>query len=207
MPSKLFQKRKAEAAKRAARVAASRRDVLRVLIVAEGSKTEPNYLTEFIKLDGLARLEPHVTRDHNTAPLTLLGQARKILKSDTDYDLAYIISDRDEFPDYEFAKNAAEQVKTTPKIKFIYSDPCVEFWFILHFELYDAPHSRQEAVQRLRNHIPDYEKGRLDLAKILHGNTDIAVENSKIALERCNETGATCPSTLFHELILELRSS
>lgn len=206
VPSKLFQKRKAEAAKRAARLSTERADRLRVLVVAEGYKTEPNYLDEFIKLDGLGRVEPFLTRDHKTGPMILLAQAKRILSLDRDYDFAYVVSDRDEFDDFEQAKNAAGQIRSKPEIKFIYSDPCVEFWFILHFELYDAPITRHQALQMIRNYIPNYEKGNRDIAKILYGQTDQAIERSIEILERCTATQTSCPSTNFHELIIEIRS-
>lgn len=207
MPSKLFQKRKDAAAKRAVREQAERKDRLRVLVVAEGSKTEPNYLSEFIKLDGLGRIEPFLTRDHATGPMKLLGQARAKLKSDSDYDFAYVISDRDEFEDFELARNASDQIKSRPSIRFIYSDPCVEIWFLLHFELHDAPLSRHDAVGKLKVHMKGYQKGSKDVASVLYGKTETAIANSIELIKRNAATGTTCPSTIMHELILELRAA
>ena len=205
MPSKLFQKRKAEAERRAARSSARRSDLRRILMVSEGSKTEPNYLAEFLRLEGLGQIDPYVTRDHNTGPMKLLSQAKQILRNDTDFDLAFVLSDRDNFADFEAALNAAEQIKSNPPIKFIYSDPCFEIWLIFHFEMCDAPITSAEAVQRLRQHIPGYEKGSKEVARTVHSKTDEAIKNSLVALARCKQTGTSCPSTLMHELVLQLR--
>jgi hypothetical protein len=206
VPSKLFQKRKAEAERRAERAKVSRSDQKRILVVAEGSKTEPNYIAEFIRLEGLGNISPFLTRDNNTAPTKLLEQARRILLLDKDFDLAFVISDRDEFPDFLTAMNAAPHVKCSPNIRFIYSDPCFELWLLFHFEMHDGPIDRHQALKKLQTHISNYEKGSKDVARMVYNDTDKAIENSKIALSRAIEVGNTCPSTLMHELILTLRA-
>lgn len=205
MPSKLFQKRKEAAARRAAREAKERSDQTRILIVSEGSKTEPNYLAEFFKLDGNGRIEPYATRDHITSPTRLLNQARSILEEDGDFDLAYVVGDRDEFPDFEQARNAADQIKIVPPIRYIYSDPCFELWFLLHYELWDAPIGRHEVRKELERHIPDYGKGSTTLARLLYEKTPTACDHSSALRERMAASGATCPSTLVDVMIAEVR--
>jgi hypothetical protein len=205
--SKLFQKRKAEAARRALREQSRRKEQVRILLVCEGSKTEPNYLIEFFKLDGGGRVEPYATRDHGTAPTTLLNQAKEILSRDPDFDLAFVVGDRDEFPDFLQARNAAGQIKSSPKIKYVFSDPCFELWFLLHFELHDAPVARNDVCKKLGEHVRGYDKGCLTMARDLYPLTDVAIGNSKALRERLGTVDATCPSTLVDMLIEEVREA
>ncbi|MDA9918304.1 RloB family protein [Erythrobacter sp.] len=205
MPSKLFQKRKAEAERRAKREAKERAEQIRILLVSEGSKTEPNYLVEFFRLDGGSRIEPYATRDHNTSPSKLLSQAREILKKDTQFDLAFIVGDRDEFDDFTQAVHAAQNINSTPRIKYIFSDPCFELWFLLHFELWDAPIDRQALQGELKRHLPDYEKGDQAIARMLYPDSEVAIENSKLLRGRMEDSESTCPTTLVDILIEDVR--
>lgn len=201
MPSKLFQKRKQEAAERAKRSAATRSRYRRYLIVCEGSKTEPNYFYEFLRNLGRSNINVSIPRDHNTSPSKLLYQAKSIIRKDGDFDYAFLVTDRDEFEDFVAAKHAADQIKSSPKIQFIYSDPCFEVWLIFHYEPIDRPISRIEALEILRGHIPNYDKGQEGIGDLLFPLTDRAVYNSKAVFRRCEETGATCPSSLVHKII------
>lgn len=201
MPSKLFQKRKEDAAERARRSAASRSQHKRYLIVCEGSKTEPNYFYEFLKNLGRSSIKVSIPRDHNTSPSKLLSQAKILIRKDNDFDYAFLVTDRDEFEDFEAAKHAADQIKSSPKIQFIYSDPCFEVWLIFHYQPIDKPISRMEALEIIKGHIPDYDKGKEGIGDLLFPFTDKAVSNSKAVFNRCKETGTTCPSSLVHMII------
>lgn len=205
MPSKLFQKRKEAAARRAKREEKKRADQVRVLIVSEGSKTEPNYLTEFFKLDGLGRIEPFATRDHNTSPSRLIEQAKRILTDDTDFDLAFVVGDRDEFQDFEQARNAAPHINVVPRIQYIYSDPCFELWFLLHFELWDSPIDRHKIKDEVKKYIEDYEKGSSTVARKIYARTDEAITNSENLRNRMEASDSTCPSTLVDMMINQVR--
>ncbi|MCP5383668.1 MAG: RloB domain-containing protein [Sphingomonadaceae bacterium] len=205
MPSKLFQKRKEEAKRRADREAKLRAEQVRILLVSEGSKTEPNYLVEFFRLDGGSRIEPFATRDHNTSPTTLLNQAKAILQDDEDFDLAFIVGDRDEFDDFAQAVDAAPRLKTTPKLKYIYSDPCFELWFLLHFEFWDAPIDRHAIRDELKRHIPNYQKRDQAIAREIYEKTDIAMQNSVKLRAKMECSDSTCPTTLVDILISDVR--
>jgi len=207
VPSKLFQKRKAAAKLRAEREAKQRAEQVRVLLVNEGSKTEPNYFVEFFRLDGGSRVEPFATRDHNTSPTALLNQAKEILSKDSDFDLAFVVGDRDEFPDFEQARNAANQINTQPKIRYIYSDPCFELWLVLHFVLWDAPVDRHAIRAELEGHMDAYSKGDTSIARQIYERTDEAIENAKALRQRMEKSGSTCPSTLVDQLVEEVREA
>lgn len=207
MPSKLFQKRKRDAARREQRAAKDRSTQVRILLVSEGSKTEPNYLVEFFRLDGGSVVEPHATRDHVTSPTQLLQQARDILNKDRDFDLAFVVGDRDEFGDFDQAVNAAATIQSTPRIKYIYSDPCFELWLLLHFRFWDAPIDRHSLCDEVKKFIHGYEKGCVTIARDIYNQTDDAIANS-ISLRRSMEgTGGTCPTTLMDVLISDVRSA
>ena len=45
-------------------------------------------------------------------------------------------------------------------LRFAVSDPCFEFWLLLHFEFTTAPFDGYSEVRdRLKSHWPEYKKG------------------------------------------------
>jgi hypothetical protein len=92
------------------------------------------------------------------------------------------------------------------------SDPCIEYWFLLHFEYTRSPFvgegkkSRGDiAVERLKQFIPEYKKGDLRIGFLLEGHFDFAFANAQRSLEDAVFTGEDNPPTSVHLLINRLR--
>jgi Holliday junction resolvasome RuvABC endonuclease subunit len=88
------------------------------------------------------------------------------------------------------------------------SDPCIEFWFILHFTFCRSPFSRKGkkspgecAVDQLKKYVPEYGKANKDELEKLIPRTPEAIVNSKKALADALATGNCNPSTRVHDLI------
>ncbi len=43
--------------------------------------------------------------------------------------------------------------------KIVYSNPCFEFWALLHFQYIDSFINRIDSERKLKMHLPDYKKG------------------------------------------------
>ncbi len=141
----------------------------RILIVTEGSKTEPNYLNEI-------RIERRVSSAHikvvpagGTQPLKVVEDAERLFRQSKDFEQVYAVFDRDSHPvdSYRNALAKAEALNQKlrnsegKKVRFkaIPSVPCFEFWLLLHFEDEQAYHERDVIFRKLRRHWPNYQKG------------------------------------------------
>lgn len=108
-----------------------------MLIVTEGSKTEPNYFNGLIYELGLTTAEVKIVGRGGSAPINVVEKAESILISDDDYEQIYCVFDRDEHAKYDQAIAKVEALQKSSKfdsktIKAITSFPCFEFWFLLH---------------------------------------------------------------------------
>ena len=144
------------------RTAKSRRAfAARVLVVCGGLQTEKRYL------DGLRRAErnPAVTvtvRTNPRSPSEVVNYADRLRRQDSgEYDEIWCVFDVDEF------RNVAEALRLADRkrINVAISNPCFELWLLLHCVDHTAYVSSYAAVvQLLRQHIPRYDKSRLDFA-------------------------------------------
>lgn len=106
-------------------------------VFTEGRRTEPDYINHWFRKH---RDQVVVTIDgfHGT-PLRLVEEAIKQRKQDMRdqergrgrvADEYWCVFDRDEHDDFDDAVMAA----AAQDIKIAYSNPCIELWFVLHFE-------------------------------------------------------------------------
>lgn len=154
----------------------SRASYDRILIVSEGSKTEPNYFKE-IRAEyrlHMANVAVHPSA-FGTEPLQVVDYARELFENGNKfkglqprvYEQVYAVFDRDEHRTFHNALARAQaldgklrnDLKKPVKFTAVPSRPCFEFWLLLHFE--DIHHliHRDETFNRLRNYIQDYQKG------------------------------------------------
>lgn len=114
--------------------------------------------------------------------------------SNEGYDYVIVLVDMDrlnrnpsEMNTYRKKKSECESCHNN--ILFVETNPCTEFWFLLHFlpkgnvKRYS---SYDELIPELRKYIPDYEKSckylkRINLFKYLseNGSLEVAIENAK----------------------------
>ena len=78
-------------------------------------------------------------------------------------DMDIILSEKSKRDFYEMSK------KDNPRIKFVESNPCTEYWFLMHFlpSISTKEYTNyDEVVKDLRKHIPGYDKCQRVLSKI-----------------------------------------
>lgn len=126
-----------------ARLPAKREPQTRILIVTEGSKTEPSY---FMNLAKELNLKSVNVRHKDSAPISVVRETERILTIDANYKFVYCVFDHDNHPDYmravEYVLNMATSIKhKNKKIMAITSVPCFEFWYMLHIRESDSPYS------------------------------------------------------------------
>ena len=196
---------------------AARREMYdRVLIVCEGTKTEPAYFNEIRNELELSTANVEVTPADRSDPMSIVRYAKNLqnisARQGNRYDHIYCVFDRDQHEEFQ---NAYLQLNTHTRSQFnsACSWPCFEFWLILHFEYSRRPFSdtqnrtaSQNCESTLRNHLPYYTKGMAGIFEKLYPNTDIAIENAKRAMKDAEQTGEKNPSTEVHNLVKYLQN-
>jgi hypothetical protein len=115
-----------------------------ILIVCEGSKTEPNYFKGF----QLTNVDVHGTGSNTLSvvqkAIDLKREARKMGKI---YDQVWCVFDRDSFTPARF--NDALQLANNNSFSVAYSNEAFELWYILHYEYLQSALSRYDYIDRL----------------------------------------------------------
>jgi hypothetical protein len=138
----------------------------RVLVVAEGDKTEPNYLRYVHTLSDRVVVELVIDDNPYSDACSLVGRAcelknraEKASRKNSDpyerYDAIWCVFDVDEHPGIRTACDRA----TAHGVNLAVSNPCIELWFLLHFHYQTAWLSRDEAARLLRGCCQGYAKG------------------------------------------------
>lgn len=190
----------------------------RILIVSEGSKTEPNYFKEIRAEYRLHSANVEVQPGAlGTQPIQVVEYARELFeKGDSHkgirprvFEQVYAVFDRDDHPTFHDALVRARAIDGTLRndlkqpVKFVAipSRPSFEFWLLLHFE--DVRHliHRTEAMRRLKRHLPDYDKGYGQAFAETKSELQTAIDRARILAGRVDPADDTEPYTGIVELV------
>ena len=148
----------------------------RILIVSEGSKTEPNYFREIRAAYRLHTANVEVQPSgFGTAPIQVVRYAKEFFEGGDSqkyiqpraFERVYALFDRDNHDSYDDALALAKSLdgklnndaRQPITFRAIASVPCFELWLLLHYEDIQAPINRDDVMRRLVQHITNYEKG------------------------------------------------
>lgn len=189
------------------------------LIVTEGTKTEPQYF-EGLKEDinrlyrgRISIVIEGVGQGANT--LTLLERAQKIAEKGPDkYKHIWLAYDKDDFPkddfDNTFFKCKSLSGNGSSVIYHaLWSNECIEYWFLLHFMALDSAIHRKEYYPKLTECLGSkYEKNREDIYTLLKPNIKKAINNAKrIADDNKGLPPSQCtPGTAVYKIFEMLES-
>lgn len=189
------------------------------LIVTEGTKTEPQYFDGLKKdINNLYKgrisiVIEGVGQGANT--LTLLERAQKIVEKDPEkYKHVWLVYDKDDFPKDDF-DNTYFKCKSlsvngdSVMYHALWSNECIEYWFLLHYLSLDAALRRNEYYPKLTECLGSkYEKNREDIYSLLKPNIKKAIDNAKRI--EANNNGlppSQCtPGTTVYEIFEMLES-
>jgi len=199
----LHRKRKERKAQSLQRKKAKRAPYDRVLIVCEGSKTEPNYFREVIEEWRLNTANIRITGEGGSDSLSVVDTAISLFEKDRDYDRVYCVFDKDNHTNYEPAKQKVTNNNSQRKAKFeiINSVPCFEYWLLLHYKYTRQPLSSYQVIQEIKQYLLNYKKGMNGLFSQTKDNLDIAKDNARKANEAAEQEKNDNPSTRVHELM------
>ena len=188
------------------------------LIVTEGTETEPQYfnaIKRIVNENYRDRIQLQIEgMGDNT--LNLFEKAKRIaFESANEYKHVWVVYDTDDFPAENVNKTAVLcENASTDELTFhaIWSNQCIELWFLLHFGYYQSDTYRSEYWPKLSYYLNemghgDYSKNRDDMYDILRPYMDAAIANAR----RLNEfnKGKTpsdsAPGTKVYEIIEKLK--
>lgn len=185
-----------------------------ILIVCEGSRTEPNYFKMFPVNKKIVSIDIRGT-GYNTISLVnkaieLKDKADKIKQS---YNQVWCVFDKDSFPDNNF--NNAINKALDHKIKVAYSNEAFELWYLLHFDYHNSAISRSQYYPLLSENIclltngkkTKYKKNDTKIYELLLDKQPTAINNAKKlnALYTDKRYSKHNPRTTVHLLVEELQ--
>ncbi|MBE6005299.1 MAG: RloB domain-containing protein [Lachnospiraceae bacterium] len=188
------------------------------LIITEGTDTEPNYFSAIADIvNSKYPNKINVTVEgigDNT--LNLLEKARRmVLASPNVIKHVWVVYDTDDFPPEHINKTAEyceQYTDVETEYHAIWSNQCIELWFLLHFGLYHSDIHRKEYWPKLSEWLikygyGKYSKNRSDMFEILRPYMKTAIINAT-RLEEYNigkVPSASAPGTRVHVLIKHLQ--
>lgn len=184
-----------------------------ILIVCEGSKTEPLYFA-FLKNKLSIRHQIMVDTDCGTDPLSVVDRALELRSAKADlaakgrgleFDQVWCVFDHEAIgcnPRLSAGVNKA----IDNGIAVAISNPCVEFWFLLHYRLAGGHHDCSAAMKVLKKQNKAYKKGGFDYATLLD-KTGIAIKAAQLL--RIDQQRTSCgkwpnPCTDLDMLLVEV---
>lgn len=184
-----------------------------VMIVCEGAKTEPAYFKGLV--DDLKLSTANIVvygEECGSSPRTLVRFAIERYKENRAFDRVFCVFDRDAHPDFDAAVDqcSAQRKKSNgdPIFVAITSDPCFEFWLLLHFEETFKPFARtdtksvgDQAVAELKRYLPKYAKGGATYGEVKQF-TDVAITRAGFGRKQ----GIESPSTSMDLAVEYLRA-
>lgn len=188
------------------------------LIVSEGTDTEPAYF-EAIRTIINSRYHGRIQLDiygEGDNTLHLFAKAKqRTADSPNGYSHVWVVYDTDDFPaEHVDSVESLCQKNSTEETQYhaIWSNQCVEVWYLLHFSFMQSDIHRTEYWPKLTAYLSNigagtYHKNRTDMYRILREKMDIAIANAK-KLEKSNEgkpPSKAVPGTKMYELVEKLK--
>lgn len=189
------------------------------LIVTEGTNTEPSYfgtIKDIINKRYPEKIHLDVSGEGDNT-VNLFERAKFLAGNNSNvYKHVWIVYDTDDFPADHIdcvlqlcVENSTEE--TT--FHAIWSNQCIELWFLLHFSFMQSDIHRTEYWPKLTEHLKqigagEYMKNRKDMYQILYPYMNYAIGNAK-RLNALNEgklPSKAAPGTKVYELIEVLKS-
>ena len=185
-----------------------------VLIVVEGTRTEPQYFKALCARLKIAA-EVIVYSPKATDPAGLVRAAidmksrrqREVRKSSTlvAYDEVWAVFDQEEHLPKDNI-NTAWQLAESHKVKLAFSVPSIEFWFLLHCRQTAKPFATSaEVISELRKMLPNYGKSNVCLEQLLSLVPD-GVANAQWLRSNREPGDYCCPYTEVDLLVSYLDS-
>lgn len=166
------------------------------VIAAEGSKTEPQYFNLFNR-ERVVRVYC-IRAANESAPSQVLKRMEQHLNQEglLASDEAWLVVDRDHWTDGQLMELHAWS-QSAANYWFALSNPKFEYWLLLHFEEGTGIAGSRECSERLRRHLPDYDKG-IDPRRLERAMIEAAIERARRRdAPQCDDWPRTTGTTVY----------
>ncbi len=179
----------------------------KILIISEGTKTEPNYFRgiancindKYRKYTQNKRVICVEGTGCNTDGLYRYLDRNKTPEEMSEYQQIWLVYDKDDFPKDRFDNTEAKARKTKgSNWHTAWSNESFELWLLWHFQDYFADTHRTEYVKLLKNHLQGYDKNDADIYKkvITQGNVNDAIRRAKERIKYYENQNIKTPSKM-----------
>lgn len=149
------------------------------VLAVEGVKTEAQYFAIFN--NQLAVIRVNCLRGkHDSSPPQVLKRMADYLRKEElrSSDEAWLVVDKDQWTDEQLTL-LQDWAQTRDNYGFALSNPKFEYWLLLHFEDGTGIASSRDCSDRLKRHLPGYDKG-IDIRQITLKRIDEAIRRAKL---------------------------
>lgn len=188
------------------------------LIVTEGTETEPQYfqsIRDIINRQYRDKIHLDIFGEGDNT-LSLFEKAKKKAGQNPNvYKHVWVVYDTDDFPADHINRTAelcTQNSTSDTQYHAIWSNQCIELWFLLHFSFLQSDLHRSEYWPKLTEWLTNieagsYTKGRSDMYQVLEPYMEIGIANAK-RLDQINQGKApasAAPGTKVYELLEMLK--
>ncbi|AJC84216.1 RloB domain-containing protein [Campylobacter peloridis] len=175
-----------------------------ILIVCEGEKTEKNYLNQLKDFFSLSNVSINILSSKKSSPLQVVKFAKEKSKENS-YDKIYCVFDKDTHLNFDKAKQKCKKYK----FEAIISNPCFEFWILLHFTYTTKSFSTNSPCIELisvclKEYIQDYTKN-YNFTNIIQQNLDTAIANAQKANKEAEKNNYVSSYAFMDKLAIKFK--
>ena len=174
--------------------------------ISKGKQMKPNF---FVFCEGETEIAyVKFLRSLYRAPIQVIPKKGKsnisedfIIKSKNEYvqteqDKVFLMYDLD-------IDGMLEKLQKIPNAELLVSNPCVELWFLLHYQEQKTEISSDKCIKKLQKVSKEYKKGTLS-----EEDKEVFAKNKKLAVERAKALDVfSNPSTTIYRLLDLLKNS
>jgi hypothetical protein len=179
------------------------------IIATEGKETEPQYFKMKLFQPSTTNIHIEILPTNNDpSPSNVLNRMKTRLKDyhSKEYVYSWLVVDKDSWKDTQL-NQLAEWADEDKNRGLAVSNPQFEYWLLLHFEEADGKCSKEDCLDHLRRHLPEYSKSNLPLHKFSELNIDEAICRAYAKdAPPCEKWPETAGSTVYR-LLANIRYS
>ncbi len=148
------------------------------VIAVEGDKTEPMYFSLLKNSNSIIQIKCLKGAGESSPPHVLARMTRHLKKEGLKAtDEAWLVVDKDQWTDVQL-NQLHDWSQCDSNRGFALSNPMFEFWLLLHFEDGNKVNSQRDCVDRLKRHLPEFDKV-FDARKFALNNIAHAITRAK----------------------------
>jgi hypothetical protein len=171
------------------------------VIATEGEKTEPQYFAIFNDHESVIQVRCLKSTGHDSSPASVLKRMNNYL-SQADLrpsDEAWLVVDTDQWTNKQLDQLDAWAQKCR-NYGLAVSNPNFEYWLLLHFEDGGGIASSRNCTERLKRHLPQYEK-QICASNFTRGRIRDAIHRAR---QRDSPSCSNYPSAIFGSTVYKL---